>query len=418
MFLGVIADDFSGATDIAGFLVKNGLPTVLLNGVPDIALDPAAQAVVISLKSRSCPAAEAIDLSLSALSYLQKLNCERYFFKYCSTFDSTAKGNIGPVTDALLKALGEKFTIICPALPINGRTVYNGYLFVNGVLLNESSMRNHPLNPMHDANLMRLMDAQASGKTGNVTLPAVLDGAAAIRKKMTELQEQDYSYAVMDAVIEENLNEIAGAVSDLRLVTGGSGLGGALARWYCATSGTNVCATDPGRPTGGKMILLSGSCSEMTNRQNTAYKKKGPFYKVEVERCIDNAPQYAQQVAAWLSDQPTPTMPVLISATVPPDELAAIQTRYGMDKSRAAIENFFGNLAILLRSQGYDHFIVAGGETSSIVCQALNVDGFFIGPEIAPGVPWIRAINAPMSFALKSGNFGDENFFFKVQEIN
>lgn len=417
MFLGVIADDFSGATDMAGFLVNNGLPAVLLNGVPDMPIDPETQAVVVSLKSRACPAEEAVELSLNALEYLRKLGCERFFFKYCSTFDSTAKGNIGPVTDAILAALDEKFTVICPALPINGRTVYDGYLFVNGVPINETGMRNHPLNPMLDANLMRLMDAQARGKTGDVPLPAVLEGGEAILEKLNSLRGQGYSYAVLDTVIDANLDAIALALRDMKFVTGGSGLGGAIARLYSREKGLARSATELGMPVGGKAVILSGSCSEMTNRQNAAYRQKAPFHKVEVEKCLADARAYAEDMAARIVAGPKSEFPPLVSATVPPKELAEIQAKYGIDASRGAVEAFFGHLAALLRGVGYDHFIVAGGETSSIVCQKLNVDGFYIGPEIAPGVPWIRAINAPLSFALKSGNFGDENFFFKALEL-
>ncbi len=415
MFLGVIADDFSGATDIAGFLVNNGMPTVLLNGVPNMPIDPEVQAVVVSLKSRACPAAEAVDLCLGALGYLQKLGCSRFFFKYCSTFDSTAKGNIGPVTDALLNALGEKFTVICPALPLNGRTVYDGYLFVNGVPLNESSMRNHPLNPMRDANLMRLMDAQASGKTGDVPLPDILQGATAIAASLAMLREKGFSYAVLDATVD--LDAIALALEDMKLVTGGSGLGGAMARLYSQKMGGGRSATAPGAPVGGKPVLLSGSCSEMTNKQNAAYRAEAPFYRVDVEKCLAGAEKYAREIADQIINAPAQKLPPLVSATVPPAELSAIQEKFGVDASRAAIEAFFGNLAVFLRAAGYDHFIVAGGETSSIVCQALKVDGFYIGPEIAPGVPWIRAINAPLSFALKSGNFGDERFFFRALDL-
>ncbi len=414
MFLGVIADDFTGATDIAGFLVNNGLPTVQLNGVADITLPASVQAVVVSLKSRACPADEAIELSLNALKYLRSLGCKQYFFKYCSTFDSTAKGNIGPVTDALLRELGESFTVICPALPINQRTVYNGYLFVNGVPLNESGMRNHPLNPMLDANLMRLMDAQSAGKSGNVPITAVMAGEKTVRKRLDELKSQGISYAVLDALVDADLDVLAAALSDMPLVTGGSGLGGALARQYALHTGHTDCAIELGLPTGGKPILLSGSCSEMTNRQVALYRNQGPFFQVDVTRCVENPSGYAEEMARAIAAEPSGTLPPLVSATVPPAELHEIQQRFGTETSRAGVEAFFAALAVRLRAEGYDHFIITGGETSSVISQALKITGVYIGPQVAPGVPWVRAIGEPLSLVLKSGNFGNERFFFEA----
>ncbi|SBW10400.1 conserved hypothetical protein [uncultured delta proteobacterium] len=419
MFLGVIADDFTGATDIAGFLVNNGLPTVQLNGVADVPLPESVQAVVISLKSRSCPAAEAVALSLDALRHCKRLGCSRFFFKYCSTFDSTEKGNIGPVTDAFLKELGQDCTVVCPALPVNGRTVYNGYLFVNGVPLDESGMRNHPLNPMRDANLMRLMDAQSAGKSGNVPVSVIAKGAGAVTECLASLKQQGVSYAVLDALADGDLDTLAEALADMPLVTGGSGLGGALARRYARSArsvGRAECATDLGLPTGGKTVLLSGSCSEMTNRQVAAYKEKGPFYPVAVERCMRDAEGYAREMADAIIAAPAANLPPLVSATVPPAELSAIQSRFGLASSHA-LETFFARLAVFLREAGYDHFIAAGGETSSVISQALMVKGFYIGPQIAPGVPWVRAIGEPLSLALKSGNFGDERFFFAALDL-
>ena len=418
MFLGVIADDFTGATDIAGFLVNNGLSTVQLNGVSDISVPPDVEAVVISLKSRSCPAEEAISLSLEALRYLKAGGCRQFFFKYCSTFDSTAKGNIGPVTDALLRELGESFTVICPALPVNGRTVCHGHLFVNGVLLNESGMRNHPLNPMLDANLMRLMDAQSVGKTGNVPLSVISCGPEAVRARFAGLKENAISYAVLDAVIDNDLDILARAVEDMTLVTGGSGLGGALARLRaaCLRHGPG-CSTEPGMPPGGKTVILSGSCSEMTNKQVDFYRDKGPFYQVSVARCVENAEHYAEETAQSLISAPQGGLPPLVSATVPTFELGEIQNRFGVRDSHKQVEKFFATLAVLLRDAGYNHFIIAGGETSSAVSQALGVKGFHIGPQIAPGVPWVRAIDADLSLALKSGNFGGPDFFLSALRV-
>lgn len=284
--LGVIADDFTGASDIASFLVENGLSCMQMNGVPkaDLPKNEAVDAVVISLKSRSNPAEQAIEQSLNALKWLQNNGCTQYYFKYCSTFDSTAKGNIGPVTDALLDALGEDFTVITPALPVNGRTVFNGYLFVGDVLLNESSMRHHPITPMQDANLMRLMDAQAKGKTGLVAYADVIQGASRVKQRFDELKAQGYRYAVVDAADNQQLAILAEAVADLKLVTGGSGLGAYMAaRLSGGKKGTNAFV-----PPKGKTVILSGSCSAMTNTQVNAYQSKAKHVHLNIEQAIKN----------------------------------------------------------------------------------------------------------------------------------
>ncbi len=415
MYLGVIADDFTGATDIAGFLVNNGLPTVQLNGAAKVALPPEVEAVVVSLKSRSCPPDQAVRMSLEALDYLRAAGCTHFFFKYCSTFDSTPRGNIGPVADALMEALGTDLTVICPALPVNGRTVYKGYLFIGDVLLNESGMRNHPLNPMLDASLMRLMDAQSRGKSGNIPEQVVMRGSDAVREGLAALRAQGVSYAVPDTLADADLDVLADAFSGLPLVTGGSGLGGAMARRFVRETGKSVCATEAGMPApGGKAILLSGSCSEMTNRQVRAYAGRGTVHKVDIVRCIDDAQAYAAEIFGLVAAHADGAMPPLVSATVPPAELREIQGRYGMEESSRCVERFFARLAVLLHDAGWDHFIVAGGETSSIVSQALGVSGFYIGSQIAPGVPWVRTLDGSISLALKSGNFGDEEFFAKA----
>ena len=333
--LGIIADDFTGASDIASFLVENGLRTVQMNGIPQRPLPDGVDAVVISLKSRSNPVNEAVAQSLAALDWLRAQDCRQFYFKYCSTFDSTAQGNIGPVTDALLDALGADFTVISPALPVNGRTIFNGYLFVGDVLLNESGMRNHPITPMTDASLIRLMDAQSRGKTGLVACPDVAQGAARVRERFAELRRDGYRYAVVDSVDNAQLAVLAEACADLKLLTGGSGLGAYVA------------------------ARLSGG-------------KKG-------------------------------------------SELKAIQQRFGVEKASHAIEQTFAALAVKLKAHGVRNFINAGGETSSIVVQQLGIDGFHIGRQIAPGVPWLRVLDGDIYLALKSGNFGSEDFFAHAQ---
>ncbi|MDO5102880.1 MAG: four-carbon acid sugar kinase family protein [Lautropia sp.] len=411
--LGVIADDFTGASDIASFLVENGLRTVQMNGVPARSLPPEVDAVVISLKSRSNPVDEAVSQSLAALRWLQAQDCAQFYFKYCSTFDSTAQGNIGPVTDALLDALGENFTVISPALPVNGRTIFNGYLFVGQVLLNESGMQNHPITPMKDANLPRLMDAQATGKTGLVAYPDMARGAAHVRDCLMALQSAGCRYAVADSVDNAQLAVLAEAAEGFKLLTGGSG----LAAYLAARLSGGKRGDEAFVPPKGRGIVLSGSCSVMTNKQVAAYRQKASALFVEAERCVHEGETYVDELFAWAQSRQDEVLAPLLYATVPPEELKAIQQRLGAAVASEAIERCFAQLAQRLRAAGVKRFITAGGETSSIVVQHLGVDGFHIGRQIAPGVPWLRVLDQDLYLALKSGNFGSEDFFAEAQAM-
>ncbi|MDC6119954.1 four-carbon acid sugar kinase family protein [Serratia rubidaea] len=414
MLLGVIADDFTGATDIASFLVENGLSTVQLNGIPDSDAAVDAQAVVISLKSRSCPAEQAVAQSLQALTWLQRQGCQRFYFKYCSTFDSTARGNIGPVTDALLDALGESQTVISPALPVNGRTVYQGYLFVMDQLLSESGMRNHPVTPMTDSNLLRLMEAQAAGRCGLIDAAVMDAGADDVRARLQQLAQQGVRYVVLDTLNEQHLLTQGAALKAMKLVTGGSGLAIGLARQWAQPGQTQAQAA--GTPQGEKAVVLSGSCSTMTNKQVARYRQQAAAQAIDVARCIgeDERARYARELSDWVQVQSGDLAPLLY-ATAEPEALRQTQQQYGVDIASQAVEALFAALVQLLHQAGFRRFIVAGGETSGVVTQALAIRGFHIGPCISPGVPWVRAIEQPVSLALKSGNFGDENFFARAQ---
>lgn len=417
--LGVIADDFTGATDIASFLVNNGLPTVQLNGVPPSDFKVDTQAVVISLKSRSCPAEQAVADSLKALAWLQQQGCQQFYFKYCSTFDSTAKGNIGPVTDALLAQLGETQTIISPALPVNGRTVYQGHLFVMAQLLSDSGMRHHPVTPMTDSNLMRVMEQQAAGRCGLVPYAVMDQGAEAVKQRLTQLKEQGIRYVVLDTLNEKHLLTQGEALRDMKLVTGGSGLAIGLARQWAEPAAQTGSATEAGKPQSGAGVVLSGSCSVMTNKQVAHYLKQAAGRAIDVARCLesDDAQQvYVQELADWVKTHRGDALAPLLYATSSPDELAQIQQRWGAEASSQAVEKLFAAVARQLQQDGFQRFIIAGGETSSIVVQTLGIHAFHIGPSISPGVPWVRSTNHPLSLALKSGNFGDEDFFARAQK--
>lgn len=423
MKIGIIADDFTGATDIASFLVENGLSVIQFNGIPQTAVEVDTDAVVISLKSRSIPKTEAIAQSIAALKWLQKNHCEQVYFKYCSTFDSTSEGNIGPVTDALLAELGEKTTIVSPALPINGRTVYKGYLFVLDELLEDSPMKNHPINPMHDSNLLRLMTSQSQGKAGLITSDDLDKGVHFVKERLRDLGNNGINYIVMDALIEQHLVTQGEAVKTMRLVTGGSGLAIGLARAHKTEASSIATAKKKGFPVQGNAIVLSGSCSAMTNKQVALYQSKAPSLALDIERVMDpmDRKRYVEEVIQWIESQQIVEtdnlgLAPLIYATSDAQELANIQETFGAKASSLAVEDTFRLITESLKNSTVTRFIIAGGETSGVVTQALGIDSFYIGPTISPGVPWVKGVEKPISLTLKSGNFGDEDFFARAQQ--
>ncbi len=412
--LGIIADDFTGATDIASFMTLAGWKVIQLNGIPSDTIDTVGvDAIVISLKSRSCSVSEAVELSRQAALWLTNHGCKRLYFKYCSTFDSTSEGNIGPVTDMLLQLTHSNLAVLCPALPVNGRTIVDGHLFVHGQPLNKSGMENHPLTPMVDANLMRVMEKQSSGLCGLVPLSVIHAGKEAIRAKITELNAEGKSYAVLDAMSEEDLLTLAAALPEEVLLTGGSGLAGALAALQPGNRLSDV--VEPSAKAG-KSIVLAGSCSTMTNQQVQYYRQLAPTLAVNVARAVEDCGAYLEELVDWYHSQSGALAP-MIYATQPADKVKALQSRFGIKVTGNAVENLLASLAVRLSQSGVNKIIVAGGETSSLLVQRLGVRGFTIGMSIAPGVPWVRDVNRPLWLALKSGNFGDERFFATAQEV-
>jgi len=408
MRYGVIADDFTGATDVASMLVRAGLRTVQAIGVPQ-GPAPAADAVVVALKSRTVPAADAVAESLAALRWLRAAGATRFYFKYCSTFDSTAQGNIGPVADALMRALGTDFTVVCPAFPENGRTIYMGHLFVGEALLSDSGMRDHPLTPMRDASLLRLLQAQvpAGQQVGLVPHAVVAQGAAAVRERLAALRAAGVRYAVTDALANEDLRSIAAACEDLPLVTAASGLALGM-----KSGGADAAAQAAQLPAvGGGAAVLSGSCSQATQGQVAHWLAAGrPAFQLDAQRCEDGGVALAQEALAWASAR-LAAGPVLVYATAAPAAVRAAQERLGVERAGALVEQCLARVARGLVAAGVRRLVVAGGETSGAVVQALGIAQLRIGPTIAPGVPWTWAPQPGLLLALKSGNFGTPDFF-------
>lgn len=404
--LGCIADDFTGGTDLASNLVKSGFRVVLTTRLPEGPL-PEVDALVVALKIRTVPVSEAVEEALKALDFLQQAGCQRFYFKYCSTFDSTPLGNIGPVTEALLERLSETHTILCPAFPDNGRTLYQGHLFVGNRLLNESGMQHHPLTPMTDPDLVRVLSAQSRLQVGLLSHDHVRKGPQAAGETLKTLSQQA-SLILTDALCNEDLHTLAEATSHLKLITGGSGL--ALGLKPPATHQE----AHPFEWFEGRKAILAGSCSRATLQQLEHAKKIFPHLKLHPEQLASDLEGTLQTALDWCLNQPE-DLPVLVYASGHPEEVQSAQERLGKQEAGHLIEHALSSLAILLSEQNFTRFIVAGGETSGAVVQALKVPYLQIGPAICPGVPWTATDR--LNLALKSGNFGSERFFEEAWEV-
>lgn len=414
LLLGAVADDFTGATDLASTLVKAGMRTVQLLGVPRPGLAvPEADAVIVALKSRSNPAAQAVAQSLAALDWLRMAGARQFYFKYCSTFDSTAQGNIGPVAEALCDALVTEFTVFNPAFPTNRRTVYQGYLFVGDVLLSESSMRHHPLTPMTDPSLVRVLQQQTRGKVGLVPVSVVDAGVEAVRAAFRQLQQDGVRHAILDSLNDHHLAVLGEACSDLALVTGGSGMAMGLPANFRRQGliGPEEGVALP--PVSGHCAVLAGSCSAATQAQVSAMRRDHEAFELDplaIARGEDAVGQALTWAAPKLGDRP-----ILVYSTASPDAVSAVQAQLGRAHAGSLVEEALSQIAKGLVARGVRRLVVAGGETSGAIVGALGVEGLMIGAEIDPGVPWTASLGEPrLALALKSGNFGTTDFFTKA----
>jgi uncharacterized protein YgbK (DUF1537 family) len=420
--LGAIADDFTGATDLANTLVRGGMRCVQTIGVPEGALDAEADAVVVALKSRTVPVADAVAQSLRALRWLQAQGAAQIYFKYCSTFDSTPQGNIGQVADALLDALhgkGKGFTIACPAFPTNQRTVFKGHLFVGDVLLSDSGMRNHPLTPMTDANLVRVLQAQTQRKVGLVAHEVVAQGPVSIKARFDALRADGIGIAVLDAISDADLMQIGIALADLKLVTAGSGIAMGLPQNWVASGALAANASVQSLPAvHGRTAVVSGSCSLATNAQVRHFREQGgPALQIDPLEVAAGDDAVARALA-WCAAQ-APEHALLVYATAEPAAVQRAQAELGVARAGELVERALARIAVGLVERGVRRLVVAGGETSGAVVQALGVTQLAIGAQIDPGVPWTAARSPAcggdwLHLALKSGNFGATDFFTKA----
>ncbi|MEO8543807.1 MAG: 3-oxo-tetronate kinase [Burkholderiaceae bacterium] len=412
ILLGCIADDFTGASDLANNLVRAGMRTVQTIGIPDQPLGTEVDAVVVALKSRTIAAEDAVAQSLAALAWLQGAGARQIYFKYCSTFDSTAQGNIGPVTEALMDALKTDFTIATPAFPDNKRSVFKGYLFVGDVLLNESGMQNHPLTPMRDPNLVRVMQAQTKRKVDLIDYSAVATSADAVKARVVELRRQGVGVAIVDAVTNDDLMRLGLALAGMPLVTAGSGVAIGLPQNF----GIQPSSTASALPAAsGQRAVVSGSCSLATNRQVAAFIATGRPARAIDPMHIASGKDVVGETLAWAAPL-LASGPVLVYSTAETGSVKAVQSQLGVEEAGAMVERAIAAIARGLVEHGVRQLVVAGGETSGACVQALDIRQMQIGPQIDPGVPWCHAQTpfGDVHLTLKSGNFGADDFFTKA----
>lgn len=412
--IGCIADDYTGATDLAGLLRRSGMRVVQCFGVPSQSdLVDGFDAVVVALKTRSIPPVQAQEVSCDVARWLQSIGVTRFFFKYCSTFDSTSDGNIGPVAEALMESLEVEKTIFCPAFPENGRSVFNGYLFVGNQLLNECGMQNHPLNPMTDANLVRVLSAQAKQQVGLLDLNKLLCEDPQLQQHLDELPP----LVVVDAVHDSHLEMLSQCVVDHRLVTGGSAIGGHIASALAKRGEFTPGSFSDDSFVRGPGAVLSGSCSRATQEQVQIYSANHPCLSLDIVAAVRDVEVAASFAKQWI-DQHISSRP-LITTTVDAESLREIQEEFGGERAAEVAEALLSDLgAYLVERHGVRQLVVAGGETSGAVTQKLGVQAIRIGPEIAPGVPWTESLGqAPIALALKSGNFGSPQFFAEAFDL-
>ncbi|MBY5835274.1 four-carbon acid sugar kinase family protein (plasmid) [Rhizobium leguminosarum] len=416
ILLGSIADDYTGASDLANTLTKNGLRTVQTVGIPDPSLAlPDVDAVVVSLKIRSVPASDAVTAAASAERWLRQRGAGHVLYKICSTFDSTDAGNIGPVTEALNEAAGGGVVLVTPAFPETGRTVYLGHLFVGGQPLNESPLKDHPLNPMHDANLVRVLTRQARNAVGLIDLTTIAAGSGAVKARLDSFRTAGVTTVIADAIFERDLETLGEVALETPVSTGASGLGLGLARALIRSgriSSGGAPTADAIRPVGGLSAIVAGSCSKATLHQLDIAERSMPVLRLDPERLLAGPDEIAAAIS-WAGDRIS-AGPVVIAASAAPETVSRLQSLYGREASGHAIETATSIIAAELVERGVRRLVIAGGETSGAAVDRLAIPAFLIGPEIAPGVPVLRTIGnaqGDMLLALKSGNFGGEDFF-------
>ena len=414
MLIGVIGDDFTGSSDIANNLKKAGMSVTMYTGIPkNLNKKKTSQAAVIALKIRTAPIKKAVEESLNALECLKEAKCKKYIFKYCSTFDSTKKGNIGPVIDALMDNLKTEFTIACPSFPDAGRSLYYGHMFVNGIPLNESGMENHPLTPMTDHNLVRWLNHQTKNEVGLVDIKTIKNGSSEIKKKINLLKKKGFRYSLVDTLDNADFERICEGTSNLKLLTGGSGIALGLPKIF-KKQGLLLKKNITLPKIKSYSLIMSGSCSIATLEQVSIYQNKNPSLFIFPEKII-NESDYLEYVVKWTLKNKKRN-PMLYSSSEP-EEVKKNQKKFGQEFIAKKIEKFFQVLVSRLYKENFKKIVVAGGETSGAVVKGLGIKELQIGEEISAGVPTMWDPNRSVKIALKSGNFGQKDFFSRALKL-
>jgi uncharacterized protein YgbK (DUF1537 family) len=414
--IGAIADDFTGATDLAVAFQREGLRTVLFFGQPSPqAVIPPHDAMIIALKSRTIPAADAVAQSLDALNWLTTSGADQIYFKYCSTFDSTPAGNIGPVLDALSDALSAPLVVMTPSSPEHNRTQYQGHLFVGEMLLSESHMRNHPLTPMTDSFLPRVLECQTEKTVSLLAHHTVQSGGKAVQDALALAETRGDKYVLADAINRADLQTLGRATMDAPLVAGAAGFGGGIAAAIAEYAGGKISKPiDPVGPA--PTVVLSGSCSARTLEQIDVLRAAGrATYRLDVMK--DQDPESLAAAALSWYDSIEPGSAPLIYSSLDPARLQEVQEVIGVQRSASILERATAATAIGLIERGVRRIVSAGGETSGAIVTAIGVEGVLIGPEAARGVPWIYTTGPePLALLLKSGNFGEQDMLVRASE--
>ena len=420
MLIGSVADDITGATDLCLMLSRAGMHTVQVIGLPEPGQAlPQADAVVIALKSRTISATQAVEMSVASAKALLNAGAEQLLFKYCSTFDSTDTGNIGPVIEALMTLTGADLAIACPSFPANGRTVYKGHLFVGSQLLSDSPMKDHPLTPMRDSDLLRVLGRQVKGSVGLVDSSVISKGALAVREAFAAARGTGQSILVVDTLNDADLLTLGEACEGMRLVTGGSGIALGLAANFARAGRIEPGHAPSTMPAPkGRSVSLAGSCSVATRGQIDAAQLAGMPTRALDAEALAAGRETATSLAEWAISTADADLPPLIYSSTDPATLARTQALLGRATSGALVEHALADIAVALQTAGFTRFVIAGGETSGAVVEALGIRMLEIGPEIDPGVPWTRSVGVPdLALALKSGNFGAPDFFLRAWSL-
>ncbi|MCA0942086.1 four-carbon acid sugar kinase family protein [Salipiger pacificus] len=412
MKLGCIGDDFTGSSDLACMLAKNGMRVIQFTGVPRGPAPEDVDAGVVALKTRTVPVEEAVRRALEAANWLLEQGCTQIFFKYCSTFDSTREGNIGPVTEALMDRLGAESAIVCPAFPATGRSVYQGHLFVGDRLLSESGMEHHPLTPMTDPDIRRWLAAQTRRGVGHVPATTVFRGPEAIAEAIRAEALAGRPVVVIDAVSDGDLRAIGAAARGLKLVTGGSGVAMGLPATLMG-EGDLSAAGAAWAGQGGQAALIAGSASNTTRAQIARWSETNPALEITADAVMEGRVTPGTAARAALDS----ATPMLVYSSADPASVKAAQERYGRETIAGRLEEFFAETARQMVAGGVTRLVTAGGETSGAVVEGLGLTALRIGPEIAPGVPAVMAEDRDLALALKSGNFGDVDFFAEALAV-